>query len=582
MNRLLLLFLLALPIVAASASDRTYMARRVQGNVRIDGKATEPAWQMADVASKFIQYEPLSDAPVSQQTEVRMVYDDNALYIAAMLYDTAPDSILHQLSDRDRYWGVNADQFRVGFDTYRKQQEGYVFAVSAAGVQSESFNEDDSFDAVWESAVQLTDSGWSLEMRIPYSQLRFPEVPEQVWGLQFARLIRRTREYDQWSPVRRDIQNPLLDWGTLTGIRNIDPPVRLSLTPYLSIYDENAPIMNGGQLIRYENSYSYSGGADLKLGLNESFTVDMTLLPDFSQVQSDNKIKNLTAFEQIFDEYRPFFKEGVALFQTGDLFYSRRIGRTPSRFYAVTGDVLSGELLEKNPPTARLVNATKVSGRTGGGLGIGLLNAVTANTFASIRASDGTLRKDLTEPATNYNVLVLDQQFKNNARLWFANTNTIREGEWRDAEVFSAGGQLENKKHSYRLKGSYGESHVKLPLDTGGNYWKNGRTAMLSFEKISGNFQFGTYQEAADKFYDKNDLGFNFYTDYYSANGYASYSLYKPFLNTFRQGSASCFIERTGRISEDNLLSNLNTGFNIFLLGNNNWSYFFNIYTDLV
>lgn len=212
MKRLSVLFLLVLQTVATYASDRSYEAHRLQGIVRIDGKLTDPAWQLADIASKFIQNEPLPDAPVSQQTEVRMLYDDNALYIAAMLYDSAPDSILHQLSDRDRFWGVNADQFRIGFDTYHKQQEGYVFALSAAGVQSESFNNDDAFDAVWESAVQLTDSGWSLEIRIPYSQLRFPEVPEQTWGLQFARMIRRTREYDQWSPVRRDIQNPLLDW----------------------------------------------------------------------------------------------------------------------------------------------------------------------------------------------------------------------------------------------------------------------------------------------------------------------------------------------------------------------------------
>jgi hypothetical protein len=567
--------------VSAFGSERTYTAIRANGPVRIDGSLNDTVWISAETAVDFIQNEPVQGAPVSQKSVVRILYDDNSIYIGAMLYDTAPDSILHQLSDRDNLFSVNADQFRVGFDTYNRRQEGYVFNLSASGVQSESFNEDFSFDAVWESAVQLTDSGWSLEMRIPYSQIRFPSIPEQVWGLQFARLIRRNREYDQWSPVRRDIQNPLLDWGTMTGISGIDPPVRLSLTPYLSFVDENAPVTDNGKLLRYENSYSYSGGADLKLGLNESFTVDMTLLPDFSQVQSDNKIKNLTAFEQIFQEYRPFFKEGVSLFETGGLFYSRRIGRTPSLFYSVSGMTDSTEFIEKNPGTAHLLNATKISGRTDGGLGIGLMNAVTGNTFATVKNTEGASRSLLTEPATDYSVLVLDQQLKNNARIWFVNTATVREGAWRDADVFSGGWQVEDRKHSYRLKGSYGESHVKSPVDTGGYQWKTGRTGSINFDKISGNFQFGTYHEAATRDYDKNDLGYNFFNDYYEANAYCGYNLYRPFLNTFRQGSAGAYIDRTGRLSRNNELTSLSAGMNVFLLDNDNWSYFANLYSSL-
>lgn len=576
---LLQLFCLSILTTNGQITPKTYEAVRVAGFLKIDGKLDEEAWRSAKIAGDFIQFEPTEAATVTQRTEVRFMYDNTSIYIGAMMYDTAPDSILHELGNRDEGRNLNADAFRFGLDTYNKRLDGYVFEVTASGVQTESLNNDFTFDAVWQSAVYITNDGWSVELRIPYSAIRFPDQQEQLWAIQFARLIRRYREYDQWTLTPKEFQNPMNYWGTLTGVREIEPPLRLSLTPYLSFYDEVAPAYVGGEVDHYENSYSYSGGADLKLGINESFTVDMTLLPDFSQVQSDNKIKNLTAFEQIFEERRPFFKEGVNLFNTGKLFYSRRIGKTPTLFYSVLDSMQEGEELVKNPSTARLTNATKLSGRTKSGLGIGILNAVTGTTTAEIMQTNGEIRKVETEPLTNYSILVFDQQLKNNSSVWLVNTNTLREGKARDANVFSTGTVVENKSHSIRFTGRYANSRVYEWITKDNEQVKNEKTGnqiSLSLDKISGELQYGGSFEVGDKNYDKNDLGFIFLNDYSDMNLYLNYNKFNPFWKHFRQGSATAWIWRGGKWSLDNEMTNLQAGTNLFLLFNNNWS----IYAD--
>lgn len=584
-TRLLLSGLVVLSLVAG-ATDRVYTTQRTNNRIRIDGRLDEADWRNASVAGDFIQNEPVQDAPVTQRTEVRLIYDNTSLYIGAVMFDTHPDSILHQLGKRDVVMDLNADGFRIGLDTYNKRQEGYVFDLSCSGVQGDMFNMDPSFDAVWESATQLTDSGWVAEIRIPYSAIRFPEEENQTWGLQFSRLIRRNREYDQWSPVRKDLRNPMIDWGTLTGLNDLHPPVRLSLTPYLAFTDQNEPIYNTNEeLDHFENSYSYGGGADLKLGMNESFTLDVTLLPDFTQVQSDNKIKNLTAFEQIFDENRPFFKEGTSLFETGKLFYSRRIGRTPELFYSVSDSLQPGEELVRNPNTSRLINCAKVSGRTNGGLGIGIINAVTGNTYATARSAAGSERKILTEPLTNYSIFVLDQLLKNNSRVWFVNTNTMRDGSWRDANVYSGGFALENKVHSLRLTSRYAQSDIweYTEVDSNDNKTrKTGRQFSMNLEKISGEWQYGSVFEFGDRNFDKNDLGYIFINDYSTANLYGSYTKYNPFWTIFRYGTINGWIDRSGRWSRNNELTSFGFGGNTFLLFNNNWSFSTNYFNMAV
>ncbi len=582
-NLPLIFYLIILPGISlgeiAEDVKKIYTATRLDSSLKIDGIINEEMWNNAQAAGDFLQLEPAEGFPVSQRSVVRLLYDNENLYVCAMLYDTSPDSILQELGNRDEGYSLNSDAFRLGIDPYNTRQTGYVFEVTVSGVQSESYNDDLSFDAVWESATQIRNDGWSLEMRIPYSAIRFPAKDEQVWGLQFARLIRRNREYDQWSLTPKEVQNRMMYWGTLEGMNGISPPLRFSLTPYFSVYAENSPIYTSDGIEGYENSYSYSGGADLKVGLDERFTLDVTLLPDFSQVQSDNKVKNLTAFETIYEERRPFFNEGTDLFSKGNLFYSRRIGETPTLFYSVPDMLEEGEQIEHNPDKARLVNATKLSGRTDKGLGIGILNAVTNTTYATIRKADGGIRKIETEPLSNFNVLILDQQLKNNSKFYIANTNVLREGSARDANVTASELSLENKKNSHRIRGGYTMSRIYEQI-SGLNELNSekkvtvGNQYFASLDKIKGSAQYGISYEVSDKSFDKNDLGYNFKHDYSVANFYTTFYKFNPFWKYFKYGNLSCWLNRQGRLSESNQLTNFEAGSNFFLLFNSNWSIF--------
>src|SRR5688572_13748827 len=341
---------------------KSYTASRISSIIKIDGDLGDEAWNSVMPASDFVMSQPVEGGVPVQKTEFRIVYDNYAVYVGAMMYDTHPDSILHELGFRDDD-NLNADKFRFVFDPYNTRQDAYDFGVYASGVQMDSRFSDYTYDAVWESSVKITDKGWCAEIKIPYSAIRFPRKDVQEWGLQVTRDIRRTPEFDQWALTPGGTANPLAYWGTLRGITKVEPPLRLSLTPYLSGYIEKSPEFTSDTTYRYSTGFSYNTGADIKYGIDERFTIDMTLLPDFGQVQSDNKVKNLSYREINYDENRPFFKEGTELFNKGQLFYSRRIGKTPTGFFSVENSLDSAETIEENPSQVKLLNATKLSGR---------------------------------------------------------------------------------------------------------------------------------------------------------------------------------------------------------------------------
>lgn len=578
MNRSLSLLAILLFTSFFSFSEvvpKTYRATFTNSPIKIDGKNNDEAWIKAEIAKDFTALDPVEGAAPTQQTEVRVMYDNSAVYLIAKMYDSHPDSILHELGNRDEASELNSDSFRFGFDPYNKRQGGYVFEVTASGVQNESFNDDLTFDAVWQSAVVLEKDGWTVEIKIPYSAIRFPKADVQVWGVQFARFIRRNREYDQWTLTPKKVQNRMSYWGTMNGIENIQPPLRLNLTPYLSVYGENTPRYENGEHVGYDRTIGYSGGADLKYGIDERFTLDMTLLPDFSQVKSDSKVKNLSAFETIYSENRPFFKEGTSLFNKGNLLYTRRIGRTPSLFFDVPYLLEEGEVVEKNPDKARLVNATKVSGRTNGGLGIGILNAITGNTYATIKKADGSKREILTEPLTNYSIIVLDQQLKHNSSVFVSNANTTRDGKARDANVTAAEFRLEDKSNTVAVRSGGTFTHIAEWNEN--KSYKDGYLGFISIDKIKGSHQYGASYELADKKFDKNDLSYNFYRDYTSQFAYYTYYAYNPFWKYFKQGNATAYISRNGILSKNDQTTSLNMAFNYFLLFNSNWSIFMEV-----
>jgi len=569
-----ILLLQALSAQTDTIKRKDYEIVRATQTPKIDGVLDDEAWKSANAANTFLQNYPHEKAPVSQQTEAKLVYDNTAIYISAKLYDTAPDSIRRQLGNRDD--NLNADVFRIVFDTYNTQQDAFDFSVTASGVQLDSKFSDGQYNAVWESAVKIDKDGWNVEIKIPYSALRFPNSEKQVWGLQITRSIARNNEFDQWALTPRGAANGLFYWGLMKGLNDVKEPVRLSLTPYITAYTSHYPTNVEG-----ESNYTtnVTGGLDLKYGINESFTVDVTLLPDFSQVQSDNVVKNLSAFEVQYDEQRPFFQEGTDLFQKGNLFYSRRIGRQPGGYYSAYSLVNedSKEVIIKNPGQAKLLNATKLSGRTQNGLGVGILNAVLDDTYAIARDSMGNERKILTEPFSNYNIVVFDQQMKNSSNVYLINTNVNRQHGYNNSNVTGVGSYLNNKKNTYSINGNVAFSNVFTP-DTAQNTYSDlfGYSYDVAFNKVSGNFQFNMYREGADPTFQKNDMGYNQVVNYINNGLNVNLFKFDPF-GRFLNGNIFFHINEaenftTHRLNSVNMELNANATFksfdNIYLGGN--------------
>lgn len=531
-QRLLLLLLLVIALRSIAQDDTTgrkhYIAVRVPVAPVIDGKLDDAAWQSAAAAGDFVMSRPKEGGVPTYRTEFRIVYDDYAVYVSGMMLDPSPDSISRELGSRDD--GLNADLFRFVVDPYNTRQDAYDFGVYASGVQADSKFSDYTFDAVWQSAVKINEQGWCVEMKIPYSAIRFPKKDVQEWAFQVTRGIVRYNEFVQWELTPSGSSNAELFWGTLNGINKINTPLRLSFTPYLSAYYEKAPEYAADGTSTYSNSFSYNAGADMKYGIDERFTVDLTLFPDFGQVQSDNKIKNLSYREVTYDENRAFFKEGVELFNRGGLFYSRRIGRVPSGFYDVPYLLNDGDVIEENPSQVKLLNAVKLSGRTNSGVGLGLFNAVTNNTYAVIKDSAGQERKLLTEPLTNYNIVVFDQQFNGNSNAFFINTNVMRDKQYDDANVSKAGITLFNKKNTYAIDATGSVSQRFSMLDSVRNLFEDkvGYEYFIGARKTSGKFQFGMSRTVQSNSYDKRDLGYYTPANYINHILYFNYNIYQP------------------------------------------------------
>lgn len=356
-------------------------------------------------------------------------------------------------------------------------------------------------------------------MKIPYSAIRFPKKDFQEWGFNCQRSIRRIRETDNWNFVDSKVSGYVNQFGTMVGISDIKPPLRLSLSPYVSGYLKS----EAGET-QYNFSYNY--GADIKYGINQSFTIDMTLIPDFGQVRSDDIQYNFTPFEIQYAEQRQFFTEGTELFNKGGIFYSRRVGSQPKGYnlaYVQTGD---NEIVSVNPGQTKLINATKLSGRTSSGLGIGLFNGMSANTWATITDTvTGLSRRFLTQGFTNYNMIVFDQNLKNNSYVDFLNTNYYMPNEGYMANVTGTAFKFANKKYTYAFSGDAFVSqkyHTRGATDLGYHY-------SLNYGKISGNFRFNYNQLLETDKYDPNDLGFNPVNNKFDNSLTLQYNFYDPF-----------------------------------------------------
>lgn len=419
--RLTFVFVLLLcSCIAFAQEKRTYTASTSENlSITINGKLDESEWQdIARWEDNFTQFEPVEGEAPSRQTEFAILYDANNIYVAIRSFDD-PDSISMRMSRRDE---IEGDLVGIAIDSYFDKRTHFFFIVSAAGVRSDNVasndgnNEDDTWDPIWMVKTQTTSSGWTAEMQIPLTQLRFEESEEQLWGMNIFRYIFRKDELSTWQPMKRETAGFTSQFGLMNGIKNIKPRNALNVTPYAVARAERFekepenPFRSSGK----ENGFD--AGLDAKIGLTNNLTMDLTINPDFGQVEADPSEVNLSTYETFFEEKRPFFIEGKNIlsyslsFGDGDLaannlFYSRRIGRRPH----YGPDTEDGEYVDQ-PDFTRILGAAKISGKTSDGWSFGLLESVTSEEYAKIDGINGK-RSQSVEPLTNYAVGRIQKDF---------------------------------------------------------------------------------------------------------------------------------------------------------------------------
>lgn len=515
-------------------------ATRVDSPPKIDGILDDNAWSNAPIAKDFVMMRPNNGEvePNTHKTEVKIVYDDNAIYISALMHTPDASKTPAEFTNRDNFG--NSDFFMVMINPNDDGQNPTMFIVTASGVQIDSKvsngnNEDYNWSAVWESSIKINDTDWVAEMKIPYRALRFANESVQSWGMNFHREIRNLNARYTWN----HIDNQQGSWtqydGLIEDFKNITPPTRLSFYPYASTtvtsFDGNS-------------DFDWSVGMDVKYGITENFTLDATLIPDFGQTAFDNVTLNLGPFEQQFSEQRQFFTEGTELFTKGRLFYSRRIGGSPIDQFSGERNLINEDVFTNGKkvneeitdyPDVKMLNAIKISGRTKKGLGIGVFNAITDKTEATItrteQVDNGTeiisnvsTSKTTTSPLTNYNIMVLDQQFNQNSSVTLINTNVTRDGRFRDANATGLLWHVEDKGSNYNVDGSFKMTNISDDVDNP----NTGYSFDTSIGKQSGKWRGEVGYNFENKDFNPNDLGILFSNNKQRIYGFLGYRLLKP------------------------------------------------------
>nr|WP_299339431.1 DUF5916 domain-containing protein [Allomuricauda sp.] len=387
----------------------------------IDGMLNDQAWDIVEWTGDYVEFQPDENTPPSYQTKFKIVYDSKFLYIGVRCYDEEPDKIVKRLSRRD---GFDGDWVEFNIDSYHDQRTAFSFTVTAAGVKGDEFvsnngnNWDGSWNPIWYTRTNVDEEGWTAELKIPLSQLKFSGADDQVWGLQSTRRFFRAEERSLWQ--RKPIDQPgwVSEFGELHGLKNIEPQKQLEIQPYTVTSGETYEAEEGNPF-RDGNENDITVGLDAKIGVTNDLTLDLTVNPDFGQVEADPSAIALDGFQIFFREQRPFFVENKNIFDFNisqseagntfgfdNVFYSRRIGRSPQG----SPDIEDNEFIDQ-PDNTPMIGAAKFSGKTRDGWAIGVLESVTAKRYASIVDEEGNGRREMVEPLTNYFVGRLQKDF---------------------------------------------------------------------------------------------------------------------------------------------------------------------------
>jgi hypothetical protein len=549
---------------------RTVETHRLNDRILIDGILSEPEWQRPGICD-FTQKDPKEGAAPTQKTEVWVAYDDEALYVAAQLYDTSPDSIVDRIARRDA--NLRADWFYLGVDSYHDKRTGVFFGVYASGAVTDGtlYNDewsDDSWDGVWESAAKINGKGWAVEMRIPYSQLRFAQQDEYTWGINFARKIERSNEEDYFVMIPKKESGWVSRFADLTGIRDIHPPARMEVMPYVVTSTTQTNQFDKLDPLNKRSSYTGNMGADLKVGLGSNLTLNAAINPDFGQVEVDPASVNLTQYETYYSEKRPFFVEGASFlnfgfggannnwgfnFGTPDFLYTRRIGRAPEGSPQHSG-------YTKMPDRSHIIGAAKLTGKLDESWSLGAIQAVTSPEYSKTDNS-GLKYSDVVEPLTYYGIVrSLYEYDKGRQGLGFIGTAVARNlnrdylnGQfnsgsyafgidgWTNLDTnrtwvitgWTAGTLITGSKERIAsVQQSYlhyyqrpDVSHVSFDSNRRSLAGYGGRIAV---NKQQGNFQFNSAFGLLSPGFDSNDLGYHSRTDVLNGHVVAGYAWYEP------------------------------------------------------
>ncbi len=517
---------------------------------RIDGRLDDPAWRSAAVITGFTQVTPRDGSRPTERTEVRILYCDDALYVGARLYDGNPGEIVSRLGRRDG--DVPSDGFLVSIDSYHDHRTAFEFGVNPAAVRFDAVTSNDdghgdySWDPVWEAATSIDTVGWVVELRIPFSQLRFSAASTE-WGINFYRDIFRKQEHVVWNWTPNTEQGYASRFGHLSGIGEIRQPRRLEVLPYTVASSDYTEGMDRANPFNDGSIYDITGGVDLKYGITSELTLDATVNPDFGQVEADPAVVNLTAFETRFEERRPFFVEGANNFRFGagsggfifgapELVYSRRIGAAPSRRVLESGGYVD------NPAATDIVGAAKISGKTGG-WSLGFMDAVTAREYARVQRADGSGTSEPVEPLTNYAVMSLRKDLRQGS----SGIGILATSVHRDLEnplqvlptaAYSAGVDFFHRfsQNQFAVNGTVSGSHIRGSVDAitraqraPARYFQrpdqgyvsldpvattmSGYAASIQAGKVAGSWTYGTDVFIRSPGFEINDVGFQQVTD---------------------------------------------------------------------
>ncbi len=466
-----------------SVGIRAVTATATLEPIQVDGRLDEPAWEQGIATTRFIQRDPDQGMPATERTEAIILYDSEAIYVGARLFDSAPDSIVARLGRRDAQ--QESDFFAVFLDPYLDRRSGYYFGLTAAGTLHDGVllndnNDDSDWDGVWQGRVQRTSEGWTAEMRIPYSQLRFYQQDQYVWGVNFVRGISRKQERAYLVYTPRNESGFVSRFPELVGIRDVRPSRQLEVIPYVTSRATYDQTVSDGNPFNDGSVYGMDGGVDIRYGLTSNLTLNATLNPDFGQVEVDPAVINLSDYETYFPEKRPFFIEGSSVFgnfgeggasntfgfnwSSPSFFYSRRIGRLPA-------GSLPGHAFSDMPEGTRILGAAKVIGKLNGSWNVGILQALTAREHARLQSGVGVRSRAEVEPTAYHGVYRAQKEFTEGRhglgflstlnQRFFSDKRLMDQMNKRSLSLGVDGWTFLDTEHTWLLNGWAGLSHLE-------------------------------------------------------------------------------------------------------------------------